>query len=77
MVITTEDIIMLNGLLDKLTQNKFFENYKELKDCYDYLANKYHFDLKTHTVDPKTGEITLIDNKDKVYFDKKTEDDFA
>ena len=68
---------MLNGLLDKLTQNKFFENYKELKDCYDYLANKYQFDLKTHTVDPKTGEITLIDNKDKVYFDKTTEDEYA
>lgn len=55
---------MLNGFLDKLTQNKFFENYKELKGYYDYLANKYHFDLKTHTVDPKTGQIIPIDNKD-------------
>ena len=76
-MIITEDIIMLNELLDKLTRNKFFENYKELKDYYEYLAKKYHFDLKMHTVDPRTGEVIPIDDKDKVYFDKKTEDDHA
>ena len=77
MVISTEDIRMLNELIDRLTQNKFFENYKYLKNCYAYLANKYHFDLKTHTVDPHTGEIVPIDEKDKVYFDKKTEDEYS
>jgi len=76
-MVKTEDIMMLNELLDKLTQNKFFDNYKELKDYYEYLGNKYHFDLKTHTVDPKTGEIVPVDDKDKVYFDKKTEDEHA
>ena len=73
-MVITEDIIMLNELLDKLTRNKFFENYKELKDYYEYLAKKYHFDL---TVDPRTGKVIPIDDKDKVYFDKKTEDDHA
>jgi hypothetical protein len=51
------DLIRLNEILDKLAQNKFFENYAELKDFYEYLAGRYHFDLKTHAVDPATGEI--------------------
>ena len=51
---------MLNEMLDKLTQNKFFENYKELKNYYDYLANKYHFDLKTQNVDPETGDLAPL-----------------
>ena len=63
---------MLNELLDRLTQNNFFENYKELKNCYEYLAKKYHFDLKTHTVDPRTGKVIPIGDIDKVYFDKMT-----
>jgi hypothetical protein len=76
-MVITEDIKMLNELLDKLTRNKFFENYKELKDYYEYFAKKYHFDLKTHTVDPRTGEVIPIDDRDNVYFDKKTEDEQA
>ena len=50
-------MIRLNEILDKLAQNKFFQNYAELKDFYEYLAGRYHFDLKTHAVDPATGEI--------------------
>ena len=73
-MVITEDIKMLNELLDKLTQNKFFENYKELRDFYEYLADKYQFDLKSHTVDPSTGEVIPIDN-DKVYFDKRTKEE--
>jgi hypothetical protein len=52
-----EDLETLNEILDKLTGNRFFESYKEIRDFYGYLAAKYHFDLKTHTVDPATGEI--------------------
>jgi hypothetical protein len=52
--------------------NKFFEYYSELRDYYQYLAAKYHFDLNSHTVDPVAGEIVPINNKDKVYFDKMT-----
>ncbi len=33
--------------------------------------------MKTHTVDPKTGEIVPIDDKDRVYFDKKSVDESA
>ncbi|MGA9218540.1 MAG: hypothetical protein WBZ50_07860 [Nitrososphaeraceae archaeon] len=51
------DLIRLNEILDKLAQNKFFENYAELKDFYEYLAGRYHFDINTHAVDPATGEI--------------------
>ena len=29
------DLIRLNEILDKLAQNKFFENYAELKDFYN------------------------------------------
>ena len=67
-----EDMIKLNVILDRLTLNGFFENYKEIRDLYDYLANKYRFDLKTHTIDPVSGEIVPISNKDKNYFDKMT-----
>jgi hypothetical protein len=35
------------------------------------LAAKYGFDLNSHTVDPVSGEIVPINNKDKV-FDKMT-----
>ena len=66
----TEDILVLNELLGKLTRDKFFENYIELKNYYRYLAKKYNFDLKTHTVEPRTGAIVPIDDKNKFYFDK-------
>jgi hypothetical protein len=66
-MVITEDITMLNELLDKLTRNKIFENYKELKDYYEYFAKKYHFDLKMLTVDPRTGKVIPIDDKDKTY----------
>ena len=65
-----EDLIKLNEILDRLTQNGFFEYYKELRTYYEYLANKYLFDLKTHTIDPTTGETVPIKKKDKVYFEK-------
>lgn len=68
--VETEDLVKFNKMLNKLTQNRFFEYYRELRDYYEYLADQYHFDLKMHTVDPTTGEIVPINNKDKVYFYK-------
>jgi two-component system OmpR family response regulator len=65
-----EDLVKFNEMLDKLTQNKFFEYHRELRGHYQYLAENYHFDLKTHTVDPATGEIVPINSKDKFYFDR-------
>lgn len=65
-----EDLVKFNEMLDKLTVNRFFEYYSELRYYYEYLAKKYHFDLNTHTIDPDAGEIVPIDDKDKVYFDK-------
>jgi hypothetical protein len=65
-----EDLVKFNEMLDKLTQNRFFEYYRELRDYYQFLAEKYRFDLKTHTVDPVTGEIVPINSKDKFYFDR-------
>jgi hypothetical protein len=65
-----EDLVKLNEILDKLTQNGFFDYYTELRNYYEYLADKYHLDLKTHTIDPATGEILPISNKDKFYFEK-------
>ena len=65
-----EDFVIFNGMLDKLTQNGFFRYYTELRDFYEYLAGKHHFHLKTHTVDPASGEIVPIDNKDKFYLTK-------
>jgi hypothetical protein len=67
-----QDLVKFNEILDKLTVNKFFEYYSELRDYYQYLAAKYHFDLNSHTVDPVAGEIVPIGDKDKVYFDKMT-----
>jgi predicted nucleotide-binding protein (sugar kinase/HSP70/actin superfamily) len=59
-----EDLVIFNEMLDKLTQNGFFEYYTELRDFYEYLAVKYHFDLNSHTVDPVAGEVVPINNKD-------------
>jgi hypothetical protein len=67
-----EDMIKLNEILDRLTLNGFFENSKEIRDFYEYLADKYRFDLKTHTIDPVSAEIIPISNNDKIYFDKMT-----
>ena len=67
-----EDLVKFNEILDKLTVNRFFEYYSELRYYYEYLAKKYHFDLNTHTIDPDAGEIVPIDDKDKVYYDKFT-----
>jgi hypothetical protein len=58
-----EDLETLNEILDKLTINRFFEYYKEIRDFYEYLAVKYHFDLKTHAVDPATGEIIPLKDR--------------
>ena len=44
--------------------------YEEIRNYYEYLANKYRFDLKTHTIDPATGETVPINKKDRVYFEK-------
>ena len=57
-----EDLVKLNAMLDKLTVNGFFEHYSELRGYYEYLANKYHFNLNSHTVDPYVGEIVPINN---------------
>jgi hypothetical protein len=57
-----EDLVKLNEMLDKLTVNGFFEHYSELRGYYEYLANKYHFNLNSHTVDPDAGEIVPINN---------------
>ena len=65
-----EDLVIFNEMLDKLTQNGFFRYYTELRDFYEYLSGKYHFQLKTHTVDPASGEIVPIDNKEKFYLTK-------
>jgi hypothetical protein len=62
-----EDLEKLNEIIDRLTSIKFFHYYKELRYLYTYLADKYQFDLKTHMLDPATGEIVPI-NKNKSYF---------
>ena len=62
-----QDLVKLNEIIDRLTSIKFFDYYKELRNFYTYLADKYQFDLKTHKVDPATGEIVPI-NKNKSYF---------
>ena len=67
-----EDLVKFNEMLDKLTVNRFFDYYSELRDYYEYLAEKYHFDLTTHTVDPDAGEIVPINDKNKVSYDKMT-----
>jgi hypothetical protein len=65
-----EDLVKFNEMLDKLTRNKFFEYYRELRGHYQYLAEEYHFDLETHTADPATGEIVPINSNDKFHFDR-------
>jgi len=65
-----DDLVKFDEILDKLTVNSFFEYYSELRDYYQYLAVKYHFDLNSYTVDPVAGEIMPIKDKDKVYFNK-------
>jgi hypothetical protein len=72
MSVGIEDLKRLNEILHELELDIFFEHYKQLKAFYEYLAHAYHFDLKTHTVDPATGELVPINNKNKVYFDKMT-----
>ena len=67
-----EDLVKLNEMLDKLTVDGFFEHYSELREYYEYLAVKYHFNLNSHTVDLDVGEIVPINDKDKLYFDKMT-----
>lgn len=67
-----EDLVKFNEILDKLTVNRFFEHYSELRNYYEYLAGKYHFDLNSHAVDPEAGEIVPISYKDKIYFDTMT-----
>ena len=76
-IVTIADLKNLNIVLDELEKDLFFEHYKQVRLFYEYLAQAYNFDLKTHTVDPATGEIVPIVDKDKVYFDKKTEDEHA
>ena len=34
-----EDVIKFNEILDKLTVNRFFEYYSELRDYYQYLPS--------------------------------------
>ena len=72
MVIGIADLKNLNIVLDELEKDLFFEHYKQLRLFDEYLAQTYNFDLKTHTVDPTSGEIVPIGDKDKVYFDKMT-----
>jgi hypothetical protein len=67
-----EDLVKFNDMLDKLTVSRFFEYYGELRDYYEYLAKKYHFDLNTHTVDPEAGEIVPINHDELVHYDKMT-----
>ena len=72
MIVAIADLKNLNIVLDELEKDLFFEHYKQLRLFYEYLSQTYNFDLKTHTVDPASGEIVLIGDKDKVYFDKMT-----
>lgn len=72
MAISALDLKRFNEILDELEKSQFFEQYKKLKDFYEYLASTYQFDSKTHTVDPSSGEIVPIGGEDKFYFDKMT-----
>ena len=72
MIVAIEDLKNLNMVLDELEKDLFFEHYKQLRLFYEYLAQTYKFDLKTHTVDPASGEIVPTGDIDKVYFDKMT-----
>ena len=72
MIVAIADLKNLNIVLDELEKDLFFEHYKQVRLFYEYLAQTYNFDLKTHTIDPASGEIVSIGDKDKVYFDKMT-----
>lgn len=65
MFMIEKDLDRLKEILDRLTVNGFFVYYRELREYYEYLAAKYHFDLKTHGVDPTTGEIVQL-NESKI-----------
>lgn len=70
MHIAIADLKRLNEIRE-WEQDSFFERYKQLKIYYDYLAQTYHYDSKTHTVNPATGEIVNT-RSDNTYFDKMT-----
>jgi hypothetical protein len=70
MKISIADLKRLNEILE-LEQDSFFEHYNQLKIFYDYLAQTYHFDSKSHTVNPATGEIVNT-RSDNTYFYKMT-----
>ena len=70
MNISTADLKRLDEIRE-LEQDSSFEHYKQLKIFYDYLAQTYHYDSKTHTVNPATGEIVNT-RTDNTYFDKMT-----
>ena len=59
-IVATADLKKLNNVLDELEKDFFFEHYKQLTLFYEYLAQTYNFDLKTHTVDPASGEMYLL-----------------
>ena len=59
----TEDLVKLNEILEELAQMRFFEHFKELKDFYLYLVDKYRFDSITHAIDSATGKIVHINEK--------------
>ena len=58
----SEEWVKFNEILDKLTVNRFFEHYGELREYYQILSVKYDFDLNSRTVDPVSGEIVPINN---------------
>ena len=58
----SEECVKFNEILDKLTVNRFFEYYGELREYYQFLSVKYGFDLNSGTVDPVPGEIVPINN---------------
>ena len=58
----SEECVKFNEILDKLTVNRFFEHYSELREYYQILSVKYGFDLNSRTVDPVPGELVTINN---------------
>ena len=58
----SEECVKFNEILDKLTVNRFFEHYSELREYYQFLSVKYGFDLNSRTVDLVPGEIVTINN---------------
>ena len=63
MIIAIADLKKLNYVLDELEKDLFFEHYTQLRLFYEYLAQTYNFDLKTHSIDPVSGEVVLIGDK--------------